>query len=237
MPRAGWCRECDEWVWVDGEDRCQHGHGAECVDGVHEQPDPATLQRPFGVGELPRELARFNWGAFLLPPLWGFVYGAWPIILAWLAAIGIPLVIATIVADGGKSALAQASVGLAVISEITMALLRLWAGMNANALAWKREVRRLELTPGAPPRTTVETFGSRQVIWVVIGGALMALSVVSVIIYVAADGELGRQLREQIQLTRVEAGMSLVWLAAAFLLGLWLSVRMRAEADRPRDAA
>ena len=35
-------------------------------------PDPAVVAR-----ELPEGLTSFNWGAFLVPPLWGVAYGQW----------------------------------------------------------------------------------------------------------------------------------------------------------------
>ena len=69
MPRAGWCRECGAWIWVDTADGCPSGHSPECVSDRYEaQPvEPASVHDAVGDGEPPRFLGRqarwLVWGA------------------------------------------------------------------------------------------------------------------------------------------------------------------------------
>jgi len=227
MPQAGWCRECGEWVWVDDEGGCQHGHGPECVEKIHEQAEPALSERPFGVGRLPLGLRRFNWGAFLLPLFWGAAYGLWPVVSAWLLAALTPIVLALMFATEGRTTLPFTTfVGIAVVSEMVAGLTRLWAGANANRLLWRREALRLELVPTSQPRFSTERYSARQRNWVLWGGALMLIGT-------AVGVPLAIPTWQEYGLTYVGAFMPLVWLAAEVMLAFWLDVRMRME---PPDA-
>jgi hypothetical protein len=224
MPQAGWCKECGEWVWVDEEGACQHGHGPECVDAVHEQETPDAMPEPafVGVGEPSPALRRFNWGAFLLPLFWGAVYGSWQILGVWMLALISPVFVAALTGGGQQVVTATAVVGVTVVSEVLAGLARLWAGLNANRLLWAREAMRLEYVPSATPRITVDRFVSRQRVWTIWGAVIMGTSsVVSVPITARVWSEYG--------LTYVGAIMPLVWLAMEVGLGLWLDSRLRAE--------
>jgi hypothetical protein len=228
MPRAGWCRECGEWVWVDGEDACQYGHGPECLEDVHEQAEQVHRDRPFGVGEFPRELSRFNWGAFLLPIAWGVVYGAWPVVAVWAAAALLPLVIAMML--GEAAVLLQNVILVTVVAEIASGLARLWSGVNANRVLWKRDAMRLEVSEKAKPRFTMERFRTRQRQWVIWSAALVGVTS-------AASIPLAASVWADYELTYVGAVMPILWLGAEVLLGVWLDTRMRSEPPDGERAA
>jgi hypothetical protein len=237
MPRAGWCRECGEWVWVDADDACANGHGAECVTGIYDAA-PKTAERGVGQGEMPAKLDRFNWGAFFVPFFWGIVFGVWPIVYLWLLAFMSPLLLLMLVGSGGTDMMRASMTGVIVISEIINGAVRLWVGMNANRLLWKREERRLEMTSGATSRFSVASFSARQRTWAVVGGVVTVLSVVVVSGAAVLPGDIGEQLRTQISLTPLEAALSVVWLGAEIALGVWLAVKMRQDtpAANPGDA-
>lgn len=224
MPQAGWCRECGEWVWVDEQGGCQHGHGPECVDGIHEQADPSSPDeleaRAFGSGEMPDELNRFNWGAFLLPVVWGVVYGSWQIVGVWALALMAPLLLASLV--GGASSLLSNVILLSVASEIAAGVARLWAGANANRMLWRRDAMRLQVLTSARPRFTVERYKARQRLWTIWGAVIVGVSSVVAVPFMG-------MMWQEYELTYVGGVMPLVWLAAEVLLALWLDARVRAE--------
>lgn len=223
MPQAGWCRECGEWVWVDEEGACQHGHGSECVDAVHDQETPVEPELDYlGVGAPSPALRRFNWGAFLLPLIWGAVYGSWQILGVWMLALISPLFVGALMGTGQERVTATAVVGVTVVSEVLAGLARLWAGLNANRLVWAREAMRLEYVPDSTPRITVERFVSRQRVWTIWGAIIMGTSALVTVPFTA-------RVWSEYGLTYVGAVMPLVWLAMEVGLGLWLDSRLRAE--------
>lgn len=237
MPRAGWCRECGEWIWVDEEGACQHGHDADCVTGIHEA-SPMSRDRGLGEGDLPAELKRFNWGAFLLTFFWALAYGAWPVMTLWLIGTMTPLVLLIFVGAGGESAIAASGVGITVISEIVSGIIRIYIGANANRMLWNRERLRLEVVEGARPRISVPAFLKRQRVWVWVGAVLMAVSALSVAVIGFLGGADGAALREQVGVSQLDAQFSLVWIAAEIVLGLWLAAKMRQESlGQPEDPA
>lgn len=191
---------------------------------------PAEPVRPFGVGEMPAEIYRFNWGAFFLPQFWGLVYGSLPILLVWLGALLSPVILASLFSTGDDWVPASVLVGVSVVSEIIAGSARLWAGVNATRLLWKRDATRLELVPGLRPRFSVERFVSRQRVWGVAGAALMG-------IFTAVGIPLTASLWAEYGLTFVGPLMTVVWFGAEVLLGIWLDVRMRAEPWPPVENA
>lgn len=237
MPRAGWCRECGEWIWVDEEGACQHGHGPECVGGIYDA-DPRSPERSVGEGEMPPSFNRFNWGAFLLPFFWGTAYGVWPVVSFWLLALITPYILFIIAGTGGDSSIQASVVGITVVSEVVGGAVRIYIGANANRLLWAREKLRLEVVEGSLPRVVIGRFLARQRVWMWVGWVLTALSLVAVGIIGFANGELGVTVRENLGVTRLDAAVSVVWLAAEVILGMWLASKMRAEGDSaPSDAA
>lgn len=226
MPRAGWCRDCGEWVWVDENGACQNGHGADCVESVHEQPDPSSPPPPepesdFGRGEVPLELRRFNWGAFFLPFFWGIWYRSWPVMTAWFVAVTSPVLIVafTGATQGGKL---TNLVAAAIFSEIASGVCRLWAGLNANAGLWRRDGVMREMLPSYRPKYSTQTFRTRQRTWTLVGAIVAGLSAVAVAPFEA-------QMWQEYGLTYVGAVMPAVWLGAEVLLALWLDVRLRKD--------
>ncbi|HSK47427.1 MAG TPA: hypothetical protein VLA05_05410 [Coriobacteriia bacterium] len=246
MPRAGWCRECGEWVWIDPEGSCQNGHGPDCLENVHEQEDPTKTEPvaqvdptepeavaqaparevPFGVGEFPKELRRFSWGAFMLPLFWGATYGSWQIMATWLIALASPLFFGSLVGSGEAGTPTSTIIGVVVLSEIVAGVARLWAGSNANRLLWQREATRLAVLPDSKPRFNLGKFASRQRLWALWG---------SIIVIVGALGSIPftSEVWREYGLTYVGALMPVVWLAVEIVLGLWMDVRMRMD---PQDA-
>lgn len=252
MPRAGWCRECGEWVWVDADDACQHGHGADCVERVYEAspaaPDgPDAEQRPelptgaplpdaaalrsqgFGDGEMPESLARFNWGAFLLPLFWGAVYGAWPVVGGWAMTLLVPLLLLSLMSAGSSDVAPSALLVAAVVGEVLAGVLRLWAGFSVNRMVWFRESRRLELVEGAKPRFSVVRYQLRQRLWIFAGVVLLLMSFAGSAIIGLATGPAADSARARLELTPLDAAMSTVFLLGEIVLALWLAGKMREE--------
>lgn len=234
MSRAGWCRECGEWVWVDEQDACVHGHGAECVGGIYDaepKPEPVPREHGMGQGEMPAELKRFNWGAFFLPFFWGTAYGVWRIVYFWVLAFMSPLLLLMLVGLGGEAAMQASMTGVIVVSQIIAAVVRLWVGMSANTLLWQRESARLEAVAGAVPRFSTDRFASRQRTWLIVGIVITALSVMGLAVIALAPGEASEQVRSQLSLTPGEAGLSALWLTAEIVLGFWLAFKMKQESS------
>jgi hypothetical protein len=220
MPLAGWCRECGEWVWVDEDGQCQHGHGAGCLQDIHEQQDPDEADRGFGVGSMPAELHRFNWGAFFVPIAWGVVHGAWPVVAVWAAAALIPVAIAGIF--GADGSLFGNLVLTTVAAEISSGVVRLWCGVNANRVLWRREAVRIESLEGASPRFFLKRYLKRQQQWTVWSAVLVGVSFVVAVPFAA-------QLWADYGLTYIGAALPAVWLGAEIFLGLWLDASMKSE--------
>ncbi len=250
MPLAGWCRECGEWVWVDSEGACQHGHGPEHVESIHEQADPTEERpaawgkapntagdqsdRPFGVGELPRELYRFNWGAFFVPFFWGIIYRSWPVLMAWFIGVSSPLVLFSIFGIVDKVPPIASLVGATVLAEIVSGLSRIWAGTVATGSLWKREAIRLEYLTSSQPRFSAEHFAMRQRQWGWWGAGLLAVGAFASI-------PIGAATWKPYGLMYVGSVMPLMWLAAEVMLALWLDTRMRQQGpdtgERAQDLA
>jgi len=224
MPQAGWCRECGEWVWVDEEGACQHGHGPECVGGIYDatpQEQPAAPDAGFGVGEMPDNLYRFSWAAFTLPFFWGIAYGAWPIVMWWLVSMTLPFLLAALLGTGAADQVSML-VAVTVVAETVSGMVRLWAGTSGHSILWRKEALRLEVLPGAAPRFSVTRFKSRQRTWTVAGWVLLISALVASVIVNFIQWE-------KFGLSIPAAAMPLVFMGAEVWLGVWLSLKMRDE--------
>lgn len=230
MPRAGWCSECEKWVWVDEWGGCQFGHSADSVDRVHEQPAPDEPAKQFGVGEMPSTLHRFCWGAFFLPLFWGASYGSWHVVGAWAFGTVTTALLATAVSSPVGGASLMALVGVTVASEMVSGLARLWAGTAAYESAWKREALRLEVMPGAKPRLSIDRFTARQTRWTLWGAIILGVGSIMLV-------PLNAALWKAYDLTYVGGLVPIVWLGAEVFLGVWLDSRMRAERSDIEGAA
>jgi len=225
MPKAGWCRECGEWIWVDEDGACQHGHGPECVDGVYDakpqDPKPPS-EAFFGAGEMPDDVYRFSWAAFTLPFFWGVAYGVWPIVLWWVGSLLLPIFLSALMISDMKTAPVALLVGITVASEAVNGIVRLWAAVNAQPLLWRKEAFRLEVLPDAKPRISVARFRSRQRIWAIAGWTLLILALVaSVVVNYLQWKEYGLAIAGAVE--------PLVFVGAEVWLGVWLSIKMQQE--------
>lgn len=236
VPRAGRCRECDAWVWVDENGCCQFGHAAASVEDVHDQPDPSEPnpekaassakhvppEDQFGRGEMPQYLRRFNWGAFFLPFFWGFAYRSWPVLMAWFIAVMGPLLVFSMAGAVGENVPLDALLTATVISEVVTGLCRLWAGSNANAGLWRRDMVLLDLVPGYQSRISVQKFVRRQKTWAIVGAVFVPFTALVLV-------PLEAKVWSEYGLTYVGAALPMVWLVAEIGLGLWLDARLRKD--------
>jgi len=140
---AGYCVLCDRIVerGLDGECTRRPGHPARAVSG--------TIL--LGEGEDVPQLPRFNWGAFVMPPVWGPAHGQ------WAGAIFLPLwlfmdsIVATAFAPGMASAIGGiASVALTLGAQA-------WFAKRANGLAWRL----------VADHVTVGAFSRRERLWAI----------------------------------------------------------------------
>lgn len=198
-------------------------------------PPPVALPeslRGLGQGELPAKMKRFAWGAFLLTPLWGIVYGLIPVIRWWLIAQLVPIVIA-LFTSWVKSTSGMAAVS--VVSLILTSMIQLWIGMNANSWLWRKERIRLELFAGAQPRLSVGQFLDKQRTWTIAGMVLVGVSTAGLVVGgLSADPEFVT-MRNDLGLTTFDIGLSGVWMAAELLLASWLAYQMRKESPASPD--
>lgn len=221
MPRAGWCRECRRWVWVNENDECQFGHSADCVESVHEVEQ--APQRKVGDGDFPAELDRFNWGAYLLPVVWGAVYGVWPLIGAWGLALLSSMFLYGLVPAVNEvpevRGFIMASIGVSMV----VSAVRLWAGYRANRLMWKRNVIVAQLSETlSARRPTLQRFEERQIMWARIGWIVLIAGTVAMmpVVYEAW---------EPYGLGAVGVAREIVWLIAEVGAAWWLAIKMREE--------
>ena len=249
MPRAGWCRDCGEWVWLDPEGACPGGHGSDCVSHEYDaEPMPGTDGAPspletlapspdqpadimVGVGTIPPAMRRFNWGAFMIPAVWSVVYGVWPLLLAWLGATLLPLAL-SIVAGLAYPGPAATTIPVAwllsilLISDAASAFVRLWSGVRANELYWLGESRRLSANPEAIPKVSAEKFQRRQTLWAMWGAFMFVVALV-----VSAPS--AYKLWEPYGLGWPAIAEPFVFLIAQVLLAVWLSSQMRQQNPAP----
>ncbi len=233
MPRAGWCRECGEWVWVDPQGACQNGHSSECVGGIYDAEENLSGVEPgaldFGVGDFPSNLDRFNWGAFLLPLPWGVGFGAWTVVLLWMLMTTVPLTFAMIVGSFGEDALAANLLLVSLVGEVISGGIRLWIGASATRMLWAREQQRLKVVEGAKPRFGVSSYLARQAIWTRVGIGLTVLMIASLALLVFSTDPTVASMMEKQGITSQDAALSAFWLMAEAGLGLWLAAKMRQE--------
>ena len=228
MPLAGWCRECGDWVWVQGDGSCPGGHPADSVTSHYEaSPVPDPIAGGVGDGPVPAAMLRFNWGAFLLPALWGAGYGVWALVGWWVVVIALPLVLG--VAVGGVYGLSGATqmpfatlIGLTVLSDAVAAFIRLWCGANANRLLWERDSRMLDSGVASRPRFTVPVFLARQKWWVL--GGILGAALGAALTWPSAVA-----VWKPLGLEWAVWGEPVAFLAGQVALGAWLARRMRAE--------
>lgn len=190
-----------------------------------ETPDsggqPGVYTRVFGIGEFPDQLNRFAWGAFLLPFFWGIANNSWPVMTAWVVGTTSPFLIASMLGVDAEAPVVSTLIAAEVLSEIIAGVARLWAGANAYRLLWRRDAV-LNEVGRAPKHGAVGTFLAKQRTWTVVGGIVMAIVAVGSV-------PLSAEFWREYGLGTVAPAMSLVWLVAEVLLGMWLGRQMRSE--------
>lgn len=134
-----------------------------------------SLHRPFGTGQMPAPLMDFfNWGAFALPEIWGIVHGVWTVVWIPFLAYVIPsLFIASLTA--GESVSSGRYYGIVAVAQLTQGAARLWAGMNANKLYWRRTAAHREGTGLFLARRehSLKQFFAKQRMWALVGMLVM----------------------------------------------------------------
>jgi hypothetical protein len=184
------------------------------------------LQAGGGVGEgpMPSALMRFNWGAFLLPVLWGVIHGVWVVVALWFVATFAPLFLGIVfgVARANGTVSMPALIGVTVVSDALLAFVRLWTGGSANQLYWERESKRLSADPLAQPKSDVARFSVRQRMWAIWGA--VGLVVGTAFTLVTNYGTM-----KPYGLGAAFVAEPIVFLAAEIVLAVWLASRMRAE--------
>lgn len=180
----------------------------------------------FGVGELPDEAYRFNWGAFFLTPLWAIAHTSVAVVGWWVVGILATVMIASFLTPASPAATIAIAGSMASVIEIAI---RLWVGVNANAWLWRRERARLEVLEGSSPKFTLATFQRRQLRWFVAGAIITLTSVAGLgVLYWSTLPDIV-SVREQFGVTRVQVATSAMWSFAEVVFALWLATQMRRE--------
>ncbi|MCL2025024.1 MAG: aldo/keto reductase [Coriobacteriia bacterium] len=161
----------------------------------------------------------FHWGAFALPEVWAIAYGAWLIFLVALIATFIPYALLLIIGTGAFASSVEVIFGVATLGQMLSVMVRLWAGINANRLAWKREVNYLTRTGRAGrPRKVIAQYLATQRIWSTIGMAVMLVIMGATI---AMDYSVMREGDQTLAYGTL--AFNLVWLFALFVSGWWMA--------------
>lgn len=177
MPTSAWCDECKSWVWVGPDGGCASGgHPASALRGHYEAELPSGVQPDmsdqFGVGDVPAEVNSFNWGAFIVVPLWALVHGAWQVVLMWIGVLAVPFMVSfalgvIVVALGGRLE-GPVLIVATLLGEAVIFAMRLYAAMNGGRIAWENDRKRLA-TGRRKPRSSVAKYLADQRTWMLAG--------------------------------------------------------------------
>jgi hypothetical protein len=149
---AGYCAQCDRIVVRENDGTCPQGHLAESVAGKLVLVD----------GEMPAQLPRFNFAAFLLPFIWG------PAHEEWIGAVFLPiwLFLDSIVATAQKGGV-PGTLGAVIVVVVTLGFQGFFA-KRANGVAYRRLIGRV----------TVAEYARRERLWLwgAIPGAVLLVT-------------------------------------------------------------
>jgi hypothetical protein len=152
MRFAGHCVVCDRMVERLPDGSCPQGHPPDAVAGAI----------PLTAGEPLPKLPRFNWGAFLMPPIWGIAHGL------WAGAFFVPL---WAFVDSAIRSTLDRTLGWRVIAWATLVgtvAFQYEYARTANRLAWRRASERMSLAD----------YLRRERIWAAAMGLLLFIFVV-----------------------------------------------------------
>ena len=149
---AGYCVLCDRIVERQSDGSCPvEGHTAEAVTGriilVDDEPCPV--------------LPRFNWGAFLLPFIWGPAHESW----VGMLFLPIWLFMDSIIGTANKGGI-PTTIGGIIVVVLTLTFQAYYA-KRANGVAYRRVVGKM----------TVEEYARRERIWAIACAPVAALLV------------------------------------------------------------
>ena len=157
LRHVGYCAYCDRLVERAPDGSCPvEGHGSRALTGrivlLADEPVPA--------------LPRFNWAAFLIPPLWGPAHGE------WLGIVFLPiwLFADSIIGVSGYGGNVTRVVAVLVLA-LTLAF-QVWFGRRGNGMAFRR----------VWDTTTVEAFARRERVWAM-ASIPLALAIVGWAVY------------------------------------------------------
>lgn len=145
---AGHCVVCNAMVVRMPDGSCPNGHAAGAVTGHIALAEGAPLP----------ELPRFNWGAFLIPPVWGVAHGL------WAGVFFLPLwafVDNAIRGTQGRALWMQALAWGTLVGTLTF---QYEYARTANRLVWRRAAERMDL----------EHYVRRERIWAIGGVVVVA---------------------------------------------------------------
>lgn len=182
------------------------------------------FDRPFGVGSYPQRFFDFfHWGAFAEPLIWGVFYGIWPVAFLALVAQGIPYLVSYGILQLTSVDYANSlTVVFAVtaFAELVAGIVRLWAGMNANRLLWKRESVVIAMVRKGAPRWTFAYVLSRQRLW---ARVTMAIYVISFFVMAYVNYLMMLETSEIVAM--FAAAHTIVWALAILIAAHWISLK------------
>lgn len=151
--------------------------------------------------ELPPELNKFNWGAFILTWIWGVGHGVWVALLIIAIDFGMRIIGAAVIFWGGEigALVTLLIVLLGMGGELGFAL---WLGLKGNKLAWK-----------TGRYNDVEKFKATEKKWAIVGlilflvGLLMIVPILMMIVIGATHGARDKadEARNRAVATRIQA--------------------------------
>lgn len=166
----GYCHGCEALVRRTTHADCPRGHAADDVVGLDVLEGGAT--------EPPR-LPRFNWAAFLMPPVWGVGHGAWAgafVLPLWLFTdSAIQAAVFPKVANPSAAG-ALLTVAFPVVMVLLTVATMVWFGLRGWGIAWRK------VYDAGAPDLAFEEFAVRERRWLWIS-APMAAGLIALAVY------------------------------------------------------
>lgn len=156
---VGHCIVCNAMVERREDGSCPAGHSPVAVAGSIELAPGEPLPR----------FPKFNWGAFLIPPIWGVAHGL------WAGVFFLPL---WAFVDSAIRSTVGRAIWMQVVAWGTLVVTLAFQyefGRTANRLAWRR----------ASQRMTLDTYVRRQRLWAIGGAVVIIALAVWILIYLS----------------------------------------------------